>query len=511
MGRGEETAPAADAEAAAAEVQTVNTAVPVQAALAPENEVPAGGTRAGADAHATVRGPGNGADSKSDAERKKTSLAAANTGARAWLVRPTDFGPLTEELKRKLALAATLDEAALRAELEQRAGGGDAEAALTLGLVLRYGEGAGDKAAGEKFIAAAAETGNARAMAELGRILLADETRADGPAQADAWLRKAWAAGESEAAFLLASAQRLGLLEPPTGENATMLLWTAAERGNESARWLISDQYLRGELKVRDGDQVRRWLDALAEGGDLSSMVGAANVRLRDGDVAGALPWLERAVVAGSDDGCAILIGLLGRGMVGREGQVAVEHFLRTRLADPDSVSSAVRWELARLLAPRATEAEARAELLRLLAAAGSAQHYRAGVALRLIEQGRVPTAALGVAQDMSEADAFAMYSALWAGLETGEGSRAPLLLHSVMPVFPAELAASRQAGDVMLRIVVGLDGRVGEVEVMSSAHPALSAAAIEAARQWVFAPAAVDGHEVPTEVRLRLRFRERE
>ena len=132
---------------------------------------------------------------------------------RTQMLRPTDFAKLTAELKRKQALASGLDEGAERAELEKRALTGDADAALTLGLLLRYGEGAGNRAHGERLITAAAEAGNARTMAELGRILLADETRAGGPEAAERWLRQAWAAGESEGAFVLASAQSIGILE----------------------------------------------------------------------------------------------------------------------------------------------------------------------------------------------------------------------------------------------------------------------------------------------------------
>jgi len=506
VGRGEQTALAADAEAAAPEVQTVNTAVPVQAALAPENEVPAGGTRAGADAHATVRVPGNGADSKSDAERKKTSLAAANLGARAWLVRPTDFGPLTEALKRKLALAATLDEAALRAELEQRAAAGDAEAALTLGLVLRYGEGAGDKAAGEKFIAAAAETGNARAMAELGRLLLADEGRADGLAQADAWLRKAWAAGESEAAFLLASAQRLGMVEPAEGEVPNELMLAAAELGNAAARRLFMRAEAEGDLEDATPEQVARWSEELAKTGDLEAMELWARHLRTAGEHDAAIEWFRRAAAEGSAQSA---LALASYGVGDQSVQVGAMNHLRAQIeaGAPESVSA--RHLLAFLLATQPQTTDVRSEMLRLLREAGARNAYRSSLVADLIEAGAKPREAFFEVRTMGDAEVYRRVTEHQKAKRAGntELDSAAVLVEVVSPTYPAELRAAQVNGMVTIQYVVNEDGTVGDLTVIASDHPAFSAAALEALARWRFRPRIKDGTPVAARMQIDIPF----
>jgi protein TonB len=58
----------------------------------------------------------------------------------------------------------------------------------------------------------------------------------------------------------------------------------------------------------------------------------------------------------------------------------------------------------------------------------------------------------------------------------------------------------------VTLRVLVGLDGRVKDVSV-DRGSPLLDAAAIAAARQWVFTPALSNGRPVMVWVAIPVRF----
>src|ERR1700742_4374962 len=72
----------------------------------------------------------------------------------------------------------------------------------------------------------------------------------------------------------------------------------------------------------------------------------------------------------------------------------------------------------------------------------------------------------------------------------------------------PAVLsAASAAGGRVVLRVLVTVDGSVGEVEVLESAGPDLDAAATTAVRKWRFAPATRAGSAVPSRVKIPFVF----
>jgi len=430
--------------------------------------------------------------------------------AKAQLRWPTDFAKLTAELKRKQALAAGLDEAALHAELEKRALAGDAEAALTLGLLLRYGDRTTDKAQGEQLIASAAEAGNARAMAELGRLLLADDTRADGAAEAENWLRKAWAAGESEGAYLLASSQRLGLLDPAAGENSTSLLLAAAEQGSEASRLLLSLQ--RKELDDADRAKLGGWLTETAETGSVPAMLQLAMLKQQAGDYEGALGWFERAAANGSTNATMSIALASSLGPMRDEVRESAIAHLRVQLDNSTTASSQARFALATLLLLKPDAAAGtQDEALGLLRAAG-ANIRQAGVAAMLIDDGTDPRAAMQTVLKMSDDEAYVRfvelrrargdttYSALADGM--------PRPVATVKPLYPAELKANGTTGDVTVRFIVDADGTVADCSVVQSDHPALSAAAVEAVQQWRFQPGVKNGRPVATQMQLTVPFR---
>ena len=75
-------------------------------------------------------------------------------------------------------------------------------------------------------------------------------------------------------------------------------------------------------------------------------------------------------------------------------------------------------------------------------------------------------------------------------------------------PRYPAEAVAARQSGRVVLKVLVGTDGRAKDVEVERS-EPAgvFDANTVEAAWNWVFNPAMEDGRPVQGWVRVPVDF----
>ncbi len=72
-----------------------------------------------------------------------------------------------------------------------------------------------------------------------------------------------------------------------------------------------------------------------------------------------------------------------------------------------------------------------------------------------------------------------------------------------VQPVYPAELAAKGEVGGVILEMVVDAKGNVAQLQVLGSSHPEFAEAAVVAVKQWVFAPAEMNG--TPYESRWRM------
>ncbi len=77
-------------------------------------------------------------------------------------------------------------------------------------------------------------------------------------------------------------------------------------------------------------------------------------------------------------------------------------------------------------------------------------------------------------------------------------------LIHKVLPVYPPLARQARVSGQVRLAAVIGTDGRIRELRVLSG-HPMLVRAAAEAVMQWLYRPTLLNGEpvEVSTEVKV--------
>ena len=89
-----------------------------------------------------------------------------------------------------------------------------------------------------------------------------------------------------------------------------------------------------------------------------------------------------------------------------------------------------------------------------------------------------------------------------------GSGITPPSILHEVKPGYTEEARRRGLSGDVVLEIVVGSDGRVGAVRIVQGLGSGLDQRAVDAVRQWRFAPARRFGTPVDVLVEVAVEFR---
>jgi protein TonB len=89
-----------------------------------------------------------------------------------------------------------------------------------------------------------------------------------------------------------------------------------------------------------------------------------------------------------------------------------------------------------------------------------------------------------------------------------GSGIEPPRILHEVKADYPEEARRRGITGDVVLEIVVRRDGSVGDVKVLEGLGGGLSERAVQAVRQWRFAPARRLGASVDVIVEVAVEFK---
>jgi protein TonB len=83
-----------------------------------------------------------------------------------------------------------------------------------------------------------------------------------------------------------------------------------------------------------------------------------------------------------------------------------------------------------------------------------------------------------------------------------------PVLIARVDPRYPDIAKRLSIRGDVVLRVLVGPDGSVTPVEVLTSPHSSLSDAAKRAVQQWRYRPALRNGVPVSSHAEIKMTFR---
>lgn len=121
----------------------------------------------------------------------------------------------------------------------------------------------------------------------------------------------------------------------------------------------------------------------------------------------------------------------------------------------------------------------------------------------------------VGVAQGVASLDGIGVVEAAAAPPPVA-ATRRPVRLHSgiqpprkvfdVTPLYPAIAQTARVQGVVILEAVIDASGSVESVKVLRSI-PLLDQAAVDAARQWRYTPALLNGEPVPVVMTVTVNF----
>jgi protein TonB len=79
-------------------------------------------------------------------------------------------------------------------------------------------------------------------------------------------------------------------------------------------------------------------------------------------------------------------------------------------------------------------------------------------------------------------------------------------ILSQTRPVYPTLARQARIQGNVLLHAIIGKDGRVAQLEVMSG-HPLLVQAALDAVKQWLYKPTLLNGDPVEVDTTITVTF----
>ncbi len=90
--------------------------------------------------------------------------------------------------------------------------------------------------------------------------------------------------------------------------------------------------------------------------------------------------------------------------------------------------------------------------------------------------------------------------------IRLGGNLQAAKLVHEVTPVYPATAKAVRVQGTVRFSAIIGKDGTVREITLISG-HPLLVNAAMRAVRQFMYQPTYLNGQAVEVDTVIDVRF----
>jgi TonB family protein len=82
----------------------------------------------------------------------------------------------------------------------------------------------------------------------------------------------------------------------------------------------------------------------------------------------------------------------------------------------------------------------------------------------------------------------------------------ADLIVSKEAPVYPPLARLARIQGTVILKAVIGTNGDVGDIQLISG-HPMLAPAAIDAVRQWKYEPYILNGTATEVETQIQVNF----
>jgi len=90
--------------------------------------------------------------------------------------------------------------------------------------------------------------------------------------------------------------------------------------------------------------------------------------------------------------------------------------------------------------------------------------------------------------------------------VRVSQGVTAGLVIHKVQPNYPPLARTARVQGAVQLAAIIGKDGTIQNLHVISG-HPLLTQAALDAVKQWRYKPYILNGEPVEVDTQITVNF----
>jgi len=90
--------------------------------------------------------------------------------------------------------------------------------------------------------------------------------------------------------------------------------------------------------------------------------------------------------------------------------------------------------------------------------------------------------------------------------VRVGGNVQAARIINRIQPVYPPLARQTRISGTVRLHAIIGKDGTIQQLEVLSG-HPLLQQAALDAVRQWRYQPTLLNGDAVEVDTTIDVIF----
>ena len=121
---------------------------------------------------------------------------------------------------------------------------------------------------------------------------------------------------------------------------------------------------------------------------------------------------------------------------------------------------------------------------------------------------GGVPGGAMGgvLGSVMSSVPTAVPKAATPQRVRVSQGVSQGLLVHKVQPQYPPLARQARIQGVVVLQALIGKDGNIQNLHVVSG-HPMLTNAALEAVKEWKYKPYYLNGEPVEVETTINVNF----
>jgi len=254
--------------------------------------------------------------------------------------------------------------------------------------------------------------------------------------------------------------------------------------------------------------------------GDAVGLVKLGDQARRQGNFREAIGYYSRAVAAVGDRAeTAVALLYLGIDKYVKDPAQALDYFERAQNVAPSGpmAGPAMTWQ-AMVRQQRKDEAPAAESLYRAALAMEEPNSQEAAFTMEslahyLRDQGRVSEA------EAMEASASEIRKAHVAQLspkrqataqasKVGNGVAAPVLLYKLEPSYSVEARAAKVQGSVVLNVVVGTDGKAGDIQLRKGVGYGLDEQALNAVAQWTFKPGMRDGVPVPVQATIEVNFK---